>query len=162
MAVTAKTLPIVKIIISNKIAEQRMDFVYLGSHISPFEHRKDIDRNLMKCNKLNGILRRNSGKQMRKDIQIRFHNVISKPALLCGRECWTVRQKDRNRIISSQMKFVRSLTGVKATERATVPKLPMERRRRRRRREEGVPLLFHTVRTRAAFVTLSDELFYSL
>jgi hypothetical protein len=28
-----------------------MDFIYLGSHVSPFEHQKDIDRNLMKYNK---------------------------------------------------------------------------------------------------------------
>jgi hypothetical protein len=49
---------------------------------------------------------------MRKDLQIRFQNVIAKPALLHGSECWTLRQKDRNRIKSSQMKFARSLTGV--------------------------------------------------
>jgi hypothetical protein len=30
----------------------------------------------MKYNKFNGILTRNFGKQMRKNIQIRFHNVI--------------------------------------------------------------------------------------
>jgi hypothetical protein len=70
-----KTLPRFKII-NNKITEQRMDFIYFGSHVSPFEHQKDIHRNLMKCNKLKGNLRRNFGKQMRKDIQIRLHNAI--------------------------------------------------------------------------------------
>jgi hypothetical protein len=38
-----------------------MDFMYLGSNISPFEQQKDIERNLMKYNKLNGVLRRNLG-----------------------------------------------------------------------------------------------------
>jgi hypothetical protein len=71
----------------------------------------------MKYNKLNVALRRNCGKQMRKDIQIRFHNVIAKPALLYGSECWTLRQKDRNRINSSQMKSIRSLTGVTLRDR---------------------------------------------
>jgi hypothetical protein len=47
---------------------------------------------------LKGVLRRNFGKQMRKDLQIRFHDAIVKPALLYGSECWTLRQKDRNRI----------------------------------------------------------------
>jgi hypothetical protein len=102
---------------NNKVIEQGMNFIYLGSHISPFEHQKDIDTNLMKCNKLNGVLRRNCGKQMRKDLQIRFDDVIAKPTLLCGSECWTLRQKDRNRINSSQMKFIHSLTGVTLRDR---------------------------------------------
>jgi hypothetical protein len=49
---------------------------------------------------------------MRKDLQIRFHNAIAKPALLYGSECWMLHQKDRNRINSSQMKFICSLTAV--------------------------------------------------
>jgi hypothetical protein len=79
-AVTGKTPHIVKVLINNKIIEQRMDSIYLVSHISPFEHQKDTDRNLMEYNKLNEVLRRNSGKQMRKTFQIRFHEVIAKPA----------------------------------------------------------------------------------
>jgi hypothetical protein len=115
MAVTGKTPQRVKILINNKIIEQRMDFIYSGSHISPFEHQKDIERNLTKYHKSNGVLRRNFGKQMRKDLQIRFRNVTAKPAPLSGSECWTLSQKDRNRINSSQMKFVRSLIGVAFT-----------------------------------------------
>ncbi|KAJ4433803.1 hypothetical protein ANN_16115 [Periplaneta americana] len=49
---------------------------------------------------------------MRKEVQIRFHNIISKPALSYGNECWTLRQKEINRINASQMRFLRSLTGV--------------------------------------------------
>jgi hypothetical protein len=94
-----------------------MDFVHLGSHIWPCEHQKDIDRNLMKNNKFNGILTRNFGKQMRKNIQIRFHNVISKSALLYGNKCWMLCQKDRNGIKSSQMQFIQSLTGVTLQDR---------------------------------------------
>jgi hypothetical protein len=87
-----------------------MDFIYVGSHISPFEHQKDTESNFMKYNKLNGVLRRNFGKQKRKGLQSRLNNVIAKPSLLYGSECWTLRQKDRNTINSSQMKFIRSLT----------------------------------------------------
>jgi hypothetical protein len=33
------------------------------------------------------------GKQTRKDLQIRLHEVTAKPALLYGSECWTLCQK---------------------------------------------------------------------
>jgi hypothetical protein len=55
MAATGKTPQRVKVLINNILSELRMDSMYLGSHISPFEHRKDIEKNLMKYNKLNGI-----------------------------------------------------------------------------------------------------------
>jgi hypothetical protein len=32
------------------------------------------------------------GKQKRKDLQIRLHEVTAKPALLYGSECWTLCQ----------------------------------------------------------------------
>jgi hypothetical protein len=60
----------------------------------------------MKYNKLSGVLRRNFGKEMRKALQIRSHKAITKPAPLYGSECWTLRQKDRNRTKSSQMKLM--------------------------------------------------------
>jgi hypothetical protein len=110
MAVTGKTPQRDKILIHSKITEQRMDFIYSGSHMSSFEHRKGVERNLMKYN--NGVLRRNFGRQMRKDLPIILHNVTARPALLYGSECWTLRQIDRNRINSSQMKFIPSLTGI--------------------------------------------------
>ena len=47
-----------------------------------------------------------------KEIQLRVSNIVSKPALLYGSECWTLRQRDKSRINSSQMRFLRSLSGV--------------------------------------------------
>jgi hypothetical protein len=47
--------------------------------ISPFEHQKGTERNVMRYNKFNGVLRRNFGQQMGKDLQIRSHNVTAKP-----------------------------------------------------------------------------------
>jgi hypothetical protein len=71
----------------------------------------------MKYNKLNGVLRRHFEKQMRKGLQIRLHNVTAKPAVLYGGECWTLRQKDRNRINSSQMELIRSVTAAMLRDR---------------------------------------------
>ena len=76
-------------------------------------YQKDMDRNLIKCNRLNGTRKTNFGKQMRKEIQLRFHNIVSKPALIYGSECGTLRQ----RINSSQMRFLRSLSGVTLRDR---------------------------------------------
>ena len=55
MAKNGKRIPRVKIIINNKIIEQVTEFIYLGSHLSQYNNQKDIDRNLTKCNRLNGI-----------------------------------------------------------------------------------------------------------
>ena len=70
--------------IDNKIIEQVNNFVYLGSPISLYNYyQSDINKNIIKYNQLNGILRRNFGNKMRQEIQIRFHNdKISKPVLL--------------------------------------------------------------------------------
>ena len=43
-----KRIPKVKIIIYNKIIEQVTEFIYLDSHLSQYNNRKDIDRNLTK------------------------------------------------------------------------------------------------------------------
>lgn len=54
---------------------------------------------------------------MRKGIQIRFQN-IPKPAPLYVSECWTLRQKKKkNRINRTQMRLLRSLTGVSLRDR---------------------------------------------
>jgi hypothetical protein len=52
-----------------------------------------------------------------------FYKVIAKPALLYGSECWTLGQKDRNRMKSSQMKFIHSLTGVTLRDRIKIEDL---------------------------------------
>ena len=111
-----KIIPRVKIVINNKIIEQVTEFKYLGSHLSQYNNRKDIDRNLTKYNRLNVNLKRNFGKQMRKEIQLRFH-IVSKPALLYGSESWTLRQRDKSKINSSQLRFLCSLSGVTLRDR---------------------------------------------
>ena len=55
-----KRIPRVKIIINNKIIEQVTEFIYLRSHLSQYNNQKDIDGNLVKYNRLNGTLKRNS------------------------------------------------------------------------------------------------------
>jgi hypothetical protein len=51
----------------------------------------DLEDNIENYNKLNGIIRRHVGKNMRPEIQVRMHNVLSKPAMMYGSETWLLR-----------------------------------------------------------------------
>ena len=57
---------------------------------------------------------------MRKEIQLRFDNIVSKPALLCVRECWTICQRDKFQ--NKQMRFLRSLSAVTLRDRIKIRK----------------------------------------
>ena len=59
----------------------------------------------------------------RVSIQLRFHDIVSKPALLYGTECWTLRQRDKSRINRSQRRFLRSLSGVTLKDRIKSEKI---------------------------------------
>jgi hypothetical protein len=49
---------------------------------------------------------------MRKEIKLRLHNIISKPALEYGKETWVLRAEDKRGIETSEMRFLRSVLGV--------------------------------------------------
>jgi hypothetical protein len=101
----------------NEITVKPTLYIWAGIFHNTYNNQKDIDRNLIKYNILNGTLKRNFGKQMRKKIQLRFHNIVSKLALLYGSECWTFSQRDKSRINSSKMRFLHSLSGVTLRDR---------------------------------------------
>jgi hypothetical protein len=72
----------------------------------------DLEDNVQKYNKLNRCIKRYLGKNMRKEIKLRLHNIILKPALQYGSEMWVLRAKDKRRIETSEMRFLRSVLGV--------------------------------------------------
>jgi hypothetical protein len=49
-------------VIERKITEHVMEFNCLGNKIS--EYKKDLEYKLQSCNRINGLMKRNSGKQM--------------------------------------------------------------------------------------------------
>jgi hypothetical protein len=53
----------------------------MGCNVATLKMNMDLEGNIEKCNKINGIIRRHSGKNMRPEIQVRMHNVLSKPAI---------------------------------------------------------------------------------
>jgi hypothetical protein len=58
----------------------------------------DLEDNVQKYNKSNGRIKRYLGKNMGKEIKLRLHNIISKPALQYGSETWLLREEDKTRI----------------------------------------------------------------
>jgi hypothetical protein len=77
----------------------------------------DLENNIEKYNKINGIIKIHFGKNMRPELQVRMHNVLSKPAMMDGSETWVLRSQDCKRIETSQMKFLRAVAGVTLRDR---------------------------------------------
>jgi hypothetical protein len=82
-----------KIIIDNEKIEQVSKFKYLGCNISVYGINEDLEENVQKYSKLNGCIRKHFGKNMRQDLQLRLHKIISKPTLKYGSETWVLRAK---------------------------------------------------------------------
>lgn len=112
MAMQGKAIKRVKVVIDGNIIEQVNSFKYLGCVISIYQMNKDLEENVQKYNKLNGCIRRYLGKNMRTEVKLRMYNVISKPALQYGSETWVMREEDKRRIETSEMRFLRSMLGV--------------------------------------------------
>ncbi|KDR20082.1 hypothetical protein L798_05477 [Zootermopsis nevadensis] len=96
MACQVKNIRRVKVIVNNEIIEQVKTFKYLGYLITDIR-QDEMDTPLINYNRINKIIKRNFGRQMRKDILLRFHNIVSKPPLLYGSECW---------VLAERMKFL--------------------------------------------------------
>jgi hypothetical protein len=56
-------------------------------------------------------------KNMRSEIQVRMHNVLSKSAMMYGSETWMLRSQDCRRIETSWMRFLRAVAGVTLRDR---------------------------------------------
>jgi hypothetical protein len=79
------------------------------------DHLKDIDIKLQTYNKLNGIIKRNFGKQMTTETKLKLHNITSKPALKYGSETWVM--NNTQRLEAAQMRFLRPPLGYKRLDR---------------------------------------------
>ena len=112
LAMEGKSMRRAKIVIDGQNIEQVKTFKYLGCNITNHQINLDLEENIQKYNRTNGIIRSYFGRNMTKEVQIRFHNVLSKPALLYGSETWTIRAQDRKRIETAQMRFLRSVEKV--------------------------------------------------
>jgi hypothetical protein len=94
-----------KIILDNKCLQQVKKFKYLGCEIS-YENEKDIQQEAAKCAQILGILN-NTFKPtpVRKSLRIKIYSALALPILLHGSEIWTLRQKDKERLTTTEMQF---------------------------------------------------------
>jgi hypothetical protein len=98
-----------RIMIEGKIIEQVSEFNYVGSKIS--EYKKGMEYKLQTYNGINGIIKRNSGKQMSSETKLRMHNITAKTALKYRREAWVLNKRDKQRLEAAQTRFLRPLLG---------------------------------------------------
>ena len=110
MAMCWNQIQRVKIVINDDIIDQVTDFKYLGYPIS--EYKSDLEDKLQTQNKINGAIRRHSGKQMNKETKLRIHNITAKAALKFGSEAWVLKKIEEQRLEAAQMKFLRHLLGI--------------------------------------------------
>lgn len=69
----------------------------LGCWVSVSEINKDLDENILNYNAINGCIRY-FGKKRRPEVQMKLHNIISKPTIKYGSETWVLRAEDRRRL----------------------------------------------------------------
>jgi len=77
----------------------------------------DLEDKLKTYNKINGAIRRHSGKQMNKETKLRIHNITAKAALKFGSEAWVLKKREEQRLEAAQMKFLRHLLGITKLDR---------------------------------------------
>jgi hypothetical protein len=100
-----------KIIIDNKSTEQENTFKYLGTSVS-YENEKDIDSKISKFLKITGIINNIfKPNKVRKNTIIKLYSTLALPVLLYGSENRTIKAKDKARLISAEIKFMRRTAG---------------------------------------------------
>jgi hypothetical protein len=65
------------------------------------------------------FIKRYFGKSLRKEVTLRTHNIIAKPALQYDSEPWELRDEDKKRIETSQMRFLRPPLDVSLRDKIT-------------------------------------------
>jgi hypothetical protein len=64
---------------------------------------------LQTYNKINGAIRKHFGKQTNKDIKLRIRNITAHAAVKFGSEAWVLKKREKQRLETAQMKFLRHL-----------------------------------------------------
>jgi hypothetical protein len=86
-----------------------------------YEKRMDIDNKLNYYLRIKGIINNVFGP---KKTRIKLHNTLALPTLLYGSEKWTIKARDATRIISAEMKYMRTAGNTDiAKELNTIPVL---------------------------------------
>jgi hypothetical protein len=66
---------------------------------------------------MNGITKRNFGRQISIQTKLRIHNITAKTALKYGSETWVLSERDKQGLETAQMRFLRPLLGYTKLDR---------------------------------------------
>lgn len=99
-----------KIVINGNIIDQVSHFNFLGCDIS-YEYENDVDNKLHKYQRMCGTIHRQLGNKTTRETKMKFYKVMASPLLTYGSESWTMRKRDKQKIQSAEMKFLRRTKG---------------------------------------------------
>jgi hypothetical protein len=98
-----------KICINNKTLEQVNTFYYLGYYLS-YEEEKDMNMKITNFLKITGIINQIFKPNLvSKYTRSKIYKILARPTLTYDSESWTIRINDRKRLISAEMRFIRTL-----------------------------------------------------
>jgi hypothetical protein len=96
-----------KIVIDNMILEQVNTFTYLGCNIS-YQEERDIHSKITKFLQILGLLNNTLKPNLTQRSKIlKLYKTLALPTLLCGSEICTIKQCDKNRLRTAEMKYLR-------------------------------------------------------
>jgi hypothetical protein len=72
---------------------------------------------------MNGIIKRNFGKQMTTNTKLRLHNITSKASLWYGSENWIINKRNSQKLEAAQMRFLKPLLGLTRLDRQRNPEI---------------------------------------
>jgi hypothetical protein len=95
-----------KIVIDNRILEQVNTFTYLGCYIS-YQEEKDIHSKITKFLQILGLLNNTLKPNLiQRRTRLKLYKTLPLPTLLYGSEIWTIKQCDKNRLRTAEMKYL--------------------------------------------------------
>jgi hypothetical protein len=96
---------------NNKTLEQVNTLSYMGYYLS-CEEEKDLNMKIANFLKITGIMNQIFKPNLvSKYTRIKIYKIFARPTLAYGSESWTIQSKDRKRLISAEMRFIRRTLG---------------------------------------------------
>jgi hypothetical protein len=93
------------------ILEQVNTFTYLGCNTS-YQEEKDIHSKITKFLQILGLLNNTLKPNLvQRSTRLKLYKTLALPTLLYGSEIWTIKQCDKNRLRTPEMKYLRRTAG---------------------------------------------------
>jgi hypothetical protein len=97
-------------VLNNKPIEQVSHFRYLGCDIS-YERDNDLDHKIHRFQMICGTINRTLKQKVRKDTKLKLYKTMAVPSVIYGSETWVDLKRNKSRIQSAEMRFLRRVKG---------------------------------------------------